>query len=114
MAIWTPVKLSASTDGKFVQVAATSIGSGTTVHTADSAATDFINLWCTNTDTVSRDLTIGWGGTTSADTITQTIPAKSGLVAVVLRLPLTNSLVVKAAGSVTNVLLVSGEVRRYS
>jgi hypothetical protein len=115
MALWTAVKLSGSTDGKGIKVAATAIGSGTTVHTADSTALDFINLYAINTDSAARQLTIGWGGTTSPDdTIVQSIPSKSGLVPVALRIPLTNSLIVKAAADTANVVILFGEVRRYS
>lgn len=107
--------LSGSTNGKGIKVAATAIGSGTTIHTVGSSTTlgDFITLYCMNSDTVSRVLTLGWGGTSSPDDlIVQTIPSKSGLIPVIVRMPLNNSLIVKAACDAANVLIIFGEVSR--
>ena len=60
----TPVHLSGSTDGNPIKVAATAIGSGTTIHTAVSGTTSFdeVTLFVTNTDTSDRTLTVGWAG----------------------------------------------------
>lgn len=111
--------LSGSTNGRAIKVAATSIGSGTTIHTATSESTagkfDAIYLWATNTDTVSRTLTIGWGGTTDPDDLilkTVTIPPLLGPRRVVMGLRLNNSLVVKAAASAADVILIEGYADR--
>jgi hypothetical protein len=112
--------LSGSTNGRPIKVAATSIGSGTTVHTAttETAADKFdeITLYATNTDTSDRPLTVGWGGTTDPDDLVLkavTIPASSGPVAVVTGLRLNNGLVVRAACTTTaNVILITGVVIR--
>ncbi len=113
------IKLSGSTDGKPVLVAATAIGSGTTIHTAQSGTSflDEIWLWVSNTDTSARTITIGWGGTTDPDHLTLkavSIPASSGPVCIAPGLVLQNSLIVKAAASTTNVLTISGFVNRQS
>lgn len=110
------VKLSGSTNGKQIKVAATSTP-GTTIHTAQSGTTtgkfDEIWLWCVNSDATARKLTIEFGGTTAPDDlIEQTIAAESGLYLVVPGLILQNSLVVKAFAATANVLLISGFVNR--
>jgi hypothetical protein len=113
------LKLSGSTDGKPIKVAATAIGSGTTIHTAQSGTSflDEIWLWVSNTDSVERTLTIGHGGTTDPDDLTLkavTIAANSGPQCISPGLPLQNSLIVKAAASVANVLTITGHVNRQS
>lgn len=116
MATYSKVKLSGSTDGKGIKVAVTSIGSGTTIHTAQSGSLlDLITLFAINNDTTNRILTLGWGGTSSPDDliITGLIP-KAGLTIVVADLPLTNSLVVKAAADVANQIILFGYVNRIS
>ncbi len=117
MSTYSKVFLSGSTDGRGIKVAATSIGSGTTIHTATSDATlpDLITLFATNSDTVNRILTIGWGGTTSPDDlIVQTLAAQTGLSLIVADLALRNSLVIKASGDSANKLIVWGYVNRIS
>ena len=109
------IALSGSTNGRMVKVAATSTP-GTTLHTATASATDTFDeiwLWAVNSDTVSRKLTIEFGGTTSPDdTIEVTIAAESGFTAVVQGLVLQNSLVVKAFAAAANVVLIGGYVNR--
>lgn len=105
--------LSASTDGRGVKVAATAIGSGTTIHTAVASATDrdLVTLYAYNDDGSDRVLTLGWGGTTDPDDlIIQNIPTQSGLILVTYKLLIRNSLVVKAAGSAANVIVLFGHV----
>lgn len=113
MSTYAGGKLSGSTDGRPVKVAATAIGSGTTIHTAQSSATlfDYITLYASNPDTADHVLTLGWGGTTDPDDlIVLTIPSKSGLVLVTYKLPLRNSLVVKAAADSANKIVLTGRV----
>ncbi len=117
MATFSPLILSGSTSGRPIKVAATSIGSGTTIHTAVAGAVAFdeITLYVTNTDTVARALTIGWGGTTDPDDLvmkTVSIPASVGPIPIVTRQRLNGGLVVKAAGDAANVLLITGQVDR--
>lgn len=117
MATFSPLLLSGSTSGRPVKVAATSVGSGTTIHTAvaGAAAFDEITLYVTNTDTAARTLTLGWGGTTDPDDLVMkavSIPANSGPIPVVTRQRLNGGLVVKAAADTANVLLITGQVDR--
>jgi hypothetical protein len=68
----------------------------------------------TNTDSSDRTLTIGWGGTTDPDDLvmkTVSIPTVSGPIPIIT-LRLNNSLIVKAAASTANVLLISGFYNR--
>jgi hypothetical protein len=114
MATFTKEKLSGSTNGKQIKVAATSTP-GTTIHTAVTGTTDWDEVWIyvTNNHTAAVDLTIEFGGTTSPDDlIQQSIPSKTGLYLIAPGLILQNSLVVKAFASVANVLCVSGWVNR--
>lgn len=117
MATFSGGVLSGSTNGRPIKIAATAIASGTTVHTATSSTTGFdeITLFVTNTDTVDRTLTVGWGGVTDPDDLVMknvSIPALSGPIPIVTGLRLNNTLIVKAAASVTNVLLISGVYNR--
>jgi hypothetical protein len=114
-----PVHLSGSTSGAPVVVAATSIGSGTTIHTAVSGSTSFdsITLVVTNTDTAVRTLTLGWGGTTDPDSLIYkgvSIPASSGAIPIVTGLRLNGGLIVKAASDSASKLLIDGTVDRYT
>lgn len=112
----TLIKLSGSTDGKGVKVAATATP-GTTVHTAHATSLDFVTLWAANNDADSevRTLTLEWGTTTAADgNIVVPVPAKAGPVIICDRLPLTNSLLVTAFADEANDILVFGHVVRVS
>lgn len=116
MTTYTKLPLSGSTNGRPIKVAATATP-GTTIHTAGSGATniDEVWLWCANTDTVTRKLTVEFGGTTSPDdTIEVGIPAESGLVLVIPGLPLQNSLVIKAFAAAANVVTITGYVNRIA
>lgn len=112
MTTYSKVKLSGSTDGRLIKVAATATP-GTLLHTAHATALDELYLYCVNSDTTDRKLTIEFGGVTSPDdTIEQTIPAEGGLVLVVPGLILTNSVVTRAFAAAANVLLMGGFVNR--
>lgn len=115
----TPIHASGSTDGKPIVVAATSIGSGTAIHTAVSGTTSFdeITLLVTNTDSSVRTLTIGWGGTTDPDHLiskTVSIDALSGPIPVVVQCRLNNAAAVKAAADSASKLLITAIVNRYT
>ena len=114
MATYTKVKLSGSTDGKMVKVAATAT-LGTTIHTAHATSLDEVWLYAVNSDTSARKLTIEFGGATSPDClIEQTIQPESGLVLVVPGMLLTNSLVITAFCATANVVMIGGFVNRIS
>lgn len=110
----TKTKLSGSTDGRGVKVAATA-SSGTTIHAAHATALDEVWLWAVNSDTTAKKLTMQLGGTTDPDdSIEVTIPGESGLVLVIPGLVLTNSAVVRAFCATANVVVLHGFVNRIT
>jgi hypothetical protein len=120
MATFTKVLLSGSTRGKGIKVAATATP-GTTVHATGTSATTVDEVWLYgyNSDTVSRLVTVEFGGTASPDDhIKVTIPAQSGLVLVAPGLTLTGdgaaALTVRAFCATTNVITVHGYVNRIA
>jgi hypothetical protein len=107
-------KLSGSTDGKAIKVAATATA-GTLIHTAVAGTTvgtfDEIWLWAYNSHSTRVVLTIEFGGADAPDNnIVVSVPARDGLYAVVPGLILQNSMTVKAFASITNVVTLSGFV----
>lgn len=114
MATYTKVKLSGSTDGRMIKVAATAT-LGTTIHAAHASSLDEIWLYAVNSDTVDRKLTIEYGGATAPDNLIEvTIPAETGLVLVCPGLILSNSLAVTAFAATANVIMIGGYVNRIS
>ena len=106
--------LSGSTNGRGVKVAATATP-GTTIHTAHATSLDEVWLWCVNTDTAPRKLTVEFGGTTSPDDLIEvSIPSESGLVLVSPGLTVTGGVVVRAFAATANVLVVMGHVNRIT
>lgn len=106
---YTRRPLTGSTDGRGVKVVATGTP-GTTIHTAQASATlvDVLTLYAYNSDTVTRRLTLEWGGTTAPDdNLVYDIPPKS-TVLVVADLILRNSLVLKAFADAANVVTLIG------
>lgn len=119
MSTYSKIALSGSSHGKGILVAATSIGSGTTIHTASATTTeglgDFITIFAANGHTASLTLVLGWGGTTDPDDlITLDIPAKAGLVLVVADLLLRNTNIVKASAGTANKISLHGYANRIS
>lgn len=114
MATYSRVKLSASTDGRMIKVAATA-SAGTTIHTAHATSIDEIHLWAVNSDSTAHKLTIEFGGVSSPDdTIELEIPPESGLIPVLPGLILTNSLLVRAFAASANVIMVGGFINRIT
>lgn len=111
---FTKLKLSGSTDGRGMKLAPIATP-GTTVHTAHVTLLDEIWIYAYNSDPAARLLTIEFGGVTAPDdNIKKSIPPQSGLELVVPGLLLTNSTVLKAYASLTNVIVVFGFVNRIS
>ena len=111
------VKLSGSTSGKSIKIAATATA-GTTLHTAVSGTTtfDMIHLWISNTDTSDRTVTIEFGGVTDPDNLINkafTIPAKT-MKKVLEGQLLNGGLTLAAFASSANVLLATGYVLRVA
>ena len=110
-------KLSASTDGKGIKVAATA-SPGTLIHQALSnvAANEWDEVWikAVNTSGSAVKLTIEWGGTGNPDDqIEITVPPESGLTEVIPGLVLQNSAQVTAFAATANVLVLHGFVNRF-
>jgi hypothetical protein len=108
--------LSASNDGRAIQVTATDLP-GTAVHTAlpSPAANEWdeLFLFAVNVTATAVELTLYWGAETGDDRIILSIPPKSGLVNIISGLLLHNSGQVTAAASTANALLLYGFVHRY-
>ena len=110
----TPVLLSGSTSGRPIKVVATSTA-GTLIHTAVAGATSFdeVSLWCQNTDTSDRKLTLELGGVTSPDDLIEiTIPTEAGLVLVLDAARFNGGGVIGAFAASANVLTIVGVVNR--
>lgn len=116
--VYSIEKLSGSTDGKGVKVAATATP-GTTVHTATSGAgdIDLVTLYAVNNDAdgETRTLTVEWGAATDPDNVfTLPIPCDVGPVIVCERLAIMNSLVIKAFADEANDVVMYGRVERVT
>lgn len=116
----TPIPFSGGTaNGRPIKIVAI-VTAGTQIHATSATAGvyDEIQLWCENTDTVTRRLTIEFGGVTAPDdTIVQDIPPLQGLFIVIPGIRLGGagaSLSVRGFASAANVLVVNGNVNRYS
>lgn len=115
MATYGIIKLSGSTDGKGVKIAATATP-GTTIHTAVAGThaddLDFPEISLANEDTVTRTVTIEWGGTTAPDnTMTVQVGAKMVARAYPPAIALQNGLLIKAFCDAANVVVAYGSVR---
>ena len=114
MTTLTKLKLSGSTDGRNIKVAATATA-GTLLHTAHASSLDEIWLWATNTSTSAVKLTIEFGGVTSPDDLMEfSVPAEDGAYLVIPGWTLTNSLVLRAFAASANVINVNGYVNRIA
>lgn len=113
MATYSKLKLSASTSGKGILIAATS-SPGTTIHTAHASALDEITLWGASQHTADVVVTVEFGGNSSADLMIVTVPYKAGWVQLVPGLILTAGVVMQVYASVTNVIAVNGYVNRIT
>ena len=111
MATFTKVKLSGSTDGRGILIAATA-DPGTTIHTAHATSLDEIWLWACNLNASDRQVTVEFGGSGNADLHQITVPSQSGLIMLVPGLVLTSSVVVKVYAALANVVNVIGYVNR--
>lgn len=119
MATYTKVKLSGSTDGRAIKVAATATA-GTTIHTGSTTSTTYDEIWlyAQNTDTSAVKLTIEWGGTTAPDDLIEvTVQPEAGLVCIAPGLLLkgnATALVVRAFAASANVITIHGFVNQIT
>jgi hypothetical protein len=116
MATFSKVKLSSSTSGRGIKIAATATA-GTAIHTAVAGASDIDEVWlyAVNSSVADVVLTIEMGGTTDPDdTIDVTIKAYSGLTLIVPGLIMNGTLAIAGFASVANVIIVFGYVNRIT
>lgn len=117
MATFTKVKLSGSTDGRAVKVAATA-SAGTTIHTGSATATTYDEVWlyAMNTSASAVKLTIEWGGTTSPDDLIElTVQPEAGLVTVAPGLLIKGNatpLIIRAFAATADVITIHGFVNQ--
>ena len=110
-------KLSGSSDGRGVKVAASS-SPGTLIHTALSSVAanewDEVFIQAVNTSADAVKLTLEWGGSTSPDDLIEvTIPAESGFTEVIPGHVLQNGVEVRAFAAQADVIVLHGYVNRY-
>jgi hypothetical protein len=120
MATFSKVKLSGSTNGRGILVAATT-STGTTIHATGTSSTvlDEVWLYAYNSDTAAVTLTIEFGGTTAPnDNIKLSIPANSGLTLVVPGLILSGTgsaaSTITAFAGTTNKIVITGYINRIA
>lgn len=118
MATFSKVKLSESTSGKEVKVAATATP-GTAIHTAVAGASDIDEIWIYATNKSAQDvvLTLEWGAAAPATDYgigPITVKAGMGLLLIAPGLILNGGLVVSAFASVASVIGVHGYVNRIT
>jgi hypothetical protein len=119
MATFSKIVLSGSTDGRMIKVAQTATA-GTTIHTGDTTATTFDEVWlyAVNSDSTDRKLTIEWGGVSSPDDLIEfTVPAESGLYLIAPGLVLKGNatpLLVRAFCATANVVSIAGFVNQIT
>jgi len=115
MATFSKEPLSGAIHGKGVLVAATT-SPGTIIHTAQSSALTFdeIFLYAQNNHTADVQITIQWGGTSATDAITITIPYRDGMILIAPGLILRNSFSIRVYAPVANVITMFGYVNRMT
>lgn len=120
MATYTKEKLSGSTTGAAIKIAATS-STGTTIHATGTSATviDEVWLFAYNSSASAVPLTIQYGGTATPDNdIKISIPSQSGLTLIVPGLILSGTgsaaSTIYAYAGTTNVITISGYVNRVA
>ena len=115
MATFTKVKLSGSTNGRGIAVAATAT-LGTTIHAAHATALDEIWLYANNIHSSAVVLTVEFGGVTITSDLIQTSIAAtpSGLVLICAGLLVTGSVSVTAFAGTANKIELFGFVNRIA
>ena len=116
MATFSKRLLSDSTSGRGIVITQTATA-GNDLHTAVAGSSDIDEIWlyATNIHTSAVSLTIEWGGVTVArDTITVTVPSKSGLMLVAPGLLLNGGIDVAAFASVASKINIFGYVNRIT
>lgn len=120
MATFSKLKLSESTNGRGIIVAATS-SPGTTIHATGTSSSiiDEVWLYASNTDAADKKLTIEYGNTTSPDDLIEvTVKTESGLTLIVPGLILTGTgaaaNTIRAFAATGSVINIFGFINRIS
>lgn len=116
MAQYEKLRLSGSTNGRPIKIAANSTP-GTLLHTAVSGINnqDEVWLYATNNHTANLELTLELGGVTVPDDLVKfSVPFKSGLYLVIPGFVFNNSVVIRAFAATANLISVSGWVNRIT
>lgn len=113
-----PIQFSGGVNGRGIKVAAI-VTPGTLIHATSAVASvlDEIWLYAENIDTVTRTVTIEFGGTAAAgDDIVQAIPPGQGVFIVVpgVRLGGAGALTIGAFCPTANVIIITGNVNRWN
>tara|TARA_Y100000034_G_C6716699_1_gene316866 strand:- start:257 stop:619 length:363 start_codon:yes stop_codon:yes gene_type:complete len=116
MATISKLALSASTDGRPIEIG--NSGDITTIHTGPSVAADFdeIWLWATNNNTTAEVVVLLWGGTTDSDDrmLTTVQPNETVLVSPgwIIKGHASTALIVKAYSTTDDKVNIVGYVNR--
>lgn len=116
MATFSKQKLSESTNGMGIKVAANAT-LGTKIHEAVAGTSDWdeVYLYAVNAHTAALTLTIEWGDVTDPDDLIEfTIPHSSGLYLVVPGLLIQNGIDITAFASTANLITIFGFVNRIT
>ena len=116
MPLLTPFLLSNSTSGRQIKTVAIATP-GTPLHTCIAGATSFDEIWlyAENTSATTATLTIELGGVTAPDDqIIVQIPPTIGQVNVLAGIRLNGGVLIRAFASVASVIVISGNVNRYT
>jgi hypothetical protein len=116
MAQYSKLKLSGSTNGRQIRIAA-NLTPGNILHTAVSGTLDQDEVWlyATNNHTANLELTLELGGVTVPDDLVKfSVPFKSGLFLVLPGFVYNNSVIIRAFASMSNLISVTGWVNRIT
>ncbi len=116
MAQYEKLKLSGSTNGRGIKIAAIATP-GTLIHTAVAGILDEDEVWlyATNNNTANLNLQLELGGVTSPDDIVQfSVPFKSGLYLVIPGFVYNNGVVIRAFAATANLITIHGWVNRIT
>jgi hypothetical protein len=116
MAQYSKHKLSESTSGRGIKIAATS-SPGTLLHTAVAGILDQDEVWlyAVNNHSANLELTLQLGGNTSPDDLVRfSVPFKSGLYLIVPGFVFNNGVAIRAFAATANLITVHGWVNRIT
>lgn len=120
MPTYTKLTLSGSTNGRGINLTATTFAGRQTIHTATSTAGELDEVWIyvtNNSAATATNLTLIWATQstdTTADQLKMSIPASTGLYLLVPGFVLGSGLTITAYAGVTANLTIHGWVNRIT